>query len=450
MLPAYAVVAGFTDGVRIMEALIDRLIPIAALLIIIASQLFWLRRLIEIGERFIPGKRGRTVLKFIVIGTCLLFFGGVMVPWHSTSENGTHAPTTLTLRSILFVAPLSWWLVGSLTGLLLIMIFTTVDRAVRAAVWLYRKARDAAAVQTATSATGAIALDPPSPGRRRFLEQTAIALSATPFVASAYGLLYGRLDMEITRRRIILTRLPKAFEGFRIALLSDVHISPFMTGDQVQRYVKITNELKADLIALTGDFLADDPEAQGEVVHILGSLRAPYGVFGCLGNHEFMTETEESITRLFASEQIRILRQERVPVQSHGETMNLIGIDYQQARFSSDHDGHLVDRYMEGNEKLVQPEMVNILLSHNPNAFDRAAELGIDLMLSGHLHGGQMSLAFLYRGLSLARFETPYVSGWYEKSGSQLYVNRGIGTTGFPIRFGARPEITVLELVRGT
>src|SRR5262249_1810139 len=108
----------------------------------------------------------------------------------------------------------------------------------------------------------------------------------------------------------------------------------------------------------------------------------------------------------------------------------------------------LVDRYMEGSEKLVLPGMVNILLNHNPNAFDRAAELGIDLMLSGHLHGGQMSL--LYRGVSLARFETPFVSGWYEKSASQLYVNRGIGTTGFPIRFGARPEITVLELVRGT
>jgi uncharacterized protein len=433
-----------------MESLIDRLIPIAALLIIIASQLFWLRRLIELGERFISGKRGRTALKFIVIGTCLIFFGGVMVPWHSTSGNGTHASTTLTLRNILFVAPLSWWLVGSLTGLLLIMIFTTVDRAVRAAVWLYGKARDAAAAQTATSATGAIALDPPSPGRRRFLEQTAIALSATPFVASAYGLLYGRLDMEITRRRIILARLPKAFDGFRISLLSDVHISPFMIGDQVRRYVAITNELKADLIALTGDYLADDPAAPEEVVHILAGLRAPFGVFGCLGNHEFMTETEESITRLFASERIRILRQEQALVQSHGETMNLIGFDYQQARFSSDHDGHLVDQYMEGNEKLVMPGMVNILLNHNPNAFDRAAELCIDLMLSGHLHGGQISLAFLWRGLSLARFETPYVSGWYEKSGSQLYVNRGIGTTGFPIRFGARPEITVLELVRGT
>jgi uncharacterized protein len=431
-----------------MEALIDRLIPIAALLIIIASQLFWLRRLIELGKRFIVGKRGRAAFKVVVIGACLFFFGGDMVPWHSANGNGAHASTTLTLRSILIVAPLSWWLAGSLIGLLLIMIFTTLDRAARAAAWLYRKARGATATHIATPTPGAITIDPPSPARRRFLEQTVIALSATPFVASAYGLLYGRLDMEITRRRITLTRLPKAFEGFRIALLSDVHISPFMTGDQIRRYVTITNGLKADLIALTGDFLADDPEAQGEVVRILAGLRAPFGVFGCLGNHEFMTETEESITLLFATAQIRILRQERVPIQSRGETMNLIGIDYQQARFSSDHDGHLVGRYMEGSENLVQPGMVNILLNHNPNAFDRAAELGIDLMLSGHLHGGQMSLAFLWRGLSLARFETPYVSGWYEKSGSQLYVNRGIGTTGFPIRFGARPEITVLELTR--
>jgi len=94
------------------------------------------------------------------------------------------------------------------------------------------------------------------------------------------------------------------------------------------------------------------------------------------------------------------------------------------------------------------PDMVNILLSHNPNRFDRAAELGVDLTLAGHTHGGTLSLEFVHRGLSLARVETPYVSGWYEKPGGQLYVNRGIGTTGPPIRLGARPEITVLELVR--
>jgi predicted MPP superfamily phosphohydrolase len=94
------------------------------------------------------------------------------------------------------------------------------------------------------------------------------------------------------------------------------------------------------------------------------------------------------------------------------------------------------------------PDMVNILLSHNPNSFDRAAELGIDLTLAGHSHGGQLALSFINRGLALVYPETPYVSGRYEKRGSQLYVNRGIGTTGPPIRIGARPEITVLELTR--
>jgi predicted MPP superfamily phosphohydrolase len=96
------------------------------------------------------------------------------------------------------------------------------------------------------------------------------------------------------------------------------------------------------------------------------------------------------------------------------------------------------------------PDTVNILLVHYPypDGFDRAVELGIDLTLAGHTHGGQLSLEFLHRGLCLSRFETPYVSGWYEKSGGQLYVNRGIGTTGLPIRLGARPEITVLELAR--
>jgi predicted MPP superfamily phosphohydrolase len=95
------------------------------------------------------------------------------------------------------------------------------------------------------------------------------------------------------------------------------------------------------------------------------------------------------------------------------------------------------------------PDMVNILLNHNPNSFDRAVELGIDLTLAGHSHGGQLALSFINRGVALVRPETPYVSGWYEKADSQLYVNRGIGTTGPPIRLGARPEITVLELVRG-
>lgn len=322
------------------------------------------------------------------------------------------------------------WLVGSWVGFGLVMVFWTVARATRAAAWVYRRA--AAAGHAATLKPGAIA--PPSPARRRFFEQTAIAASATPFVAAAYGLLFGRLDVEVIRQRIRLARLPKAFEGFRIAQLSDVHISPFMPADEIRRCVTITNQLKADLVVMTGDYLAWDPAAQGEVVQALAGLRTPYGVFGCLGNHEVITQTEESIARLFAAQGIRILRQERAPIRLGSDTLNLIGIDGSQPDF-------------KGVEGLVMPDTVNILLCHFPD-FDRAVELGIDLMLVGHTHGGQLSLEVLRRGISLARLETPYVSGWYEKAGVQLYVNRGIGTTALPIRFGARPEITEFELTR--
>jgi uncharacterized protein len=427
----------------------DFLFFFALFVMLIVGQIFWVGRVVDLGERFIPGKPRRAWLTAIASVVCLFFFayniGLYVSPWKIPRGDSTH----LTLRHVLFEAPFWWWFVGSWVGFGLVMVFWTVDRAGRAAAWLYRKARKVAAGHATTPMPGAIALDPPSPARRRLLEQAAVAVSAVPFVAAAYGLLYERLDVEVTRPRIALAHLPKGFQGFRIVQLSDFHISPFMTADEIRRCITIANGLKADLVALTGDYVSDDPAAEREVVQALADLRAPFGVFGCLGNHEFYTETEDSITRLFATVGIRTLRQERAPIQSHGEVLNLIGVDYEQARFSRDHDGHLVGRYLEGSEKLVMPDMVNILLSHNPNSFDRAAELGIDLTLAGHSHGGQLALSFINRGLALVRPETPYVSGWYERARSQLYVNRGIGTTGPPIRLGARPEITVLELVRG-
>ena len=409
---------------------------------LVDGQFFWVGRVVGLGARFIPGKPRRAWLTAGASVVWLFFFVYNIGIWNIPRGDSTH----LTLRHALFEAPFWWWFVGSWTGFALVMVFWIADRAWRTAAWVYGRARTAMAGPAATPMPRAIALDPPSPARRRFVEQTAVAVSALPFVAAGYGLLYERLDVEVTRPRIAVSRLPKGFEGFRIVQLSDFHISPFMTADEIRRCVTIANGLKADLVALTGDYVADDPATQGEVVQALAGLRAPFGVFGCLGNHEIYTETEDSITRLFAAAGIRILRQERTPIQSHGDVLNLMGIDYQQKRLSRDHDGHPVDRYLEGSEKLVMPDMVNILLSHNPNSFDRAVELGIDLTLAGHSHGGQLALSFINRSLALVYPETPYVSGRYEKRGSQLYVNRGIGTTGPPIRIGARPEITVLEL----
>jgi uncharacterized protein len=399
----------------------------AVFVTLIFSQLFWIGLVLDFGERLIPGKPRRIWLAVIATVVWVFFF-------RAYNFNPRHIPADPRLRRMLIDGAFSVWVVGSWLGFGLVMVFWAVKQGARGATWVYRYIRGGAADHATAPEPDVIA--PSSPVRRHLLWQMAIAVSATPFVAAVYGLLYGRLDVDVTHRRIALARLPLAFEGFRIAQLSDIHISSFMPADEIRRCVAITNQLKPDLVVMTGDYVSWDPAAQGEVVQALAGLRASYGVFGSLGNHESITDTEESITRLFAAQGIHILRQERAAIRLGDETINLIGID----------DSLTDDRAVKG---LVMPGTVNILLNHNPNDFGRqAVELGFDLMLAGHTHGGQLSLEFLCRGISFARIETPYVSGWYKKSGGQLYVNRGIGTTIIPIRVGARPEITLLELSR--
>lgn len=409
----------------------------ALLLIFIASQFFWIGRILDLGERFIPGKPRRAWLAVIA---ALLFLFVITYSYPEWGLGHNIRASDYRLQSILINAAFWWWFVGSMLATLLVIAFGTLDRAARAATWAYDKVREG--VQQHGAATGSATPAPSSPGRRRFLEQTAVLVSATPFVAAGYGLLYGRQDVEVVRQRVRLARLPKALEGFHIAQLSDIHIGPFTTADFIRHCVSITNGLRPDLVALTGDYIAWDPEAQGEVVRVLAGLRAPYGVFGCLGNHEEEVGIEESITRLFAAQGIRILRQQRAPIQLGGETLNLIGVDHSLNQRDR-------DRHLEQVKGLVMPNTVNILLIHYPHSFDYP-DLGIDLTLAGDLHGGgQLSLDFVHRGLNLGHlFGVPYVRGWYEKHGAQLYANRGIGTTGYPIRLGARPEITVLELAR--
>ena len=185
----------------------------------ILSQIFWVCRLADLGERFIPRKPRRTCLTAIASVVCLFFFAGniglYISPWKFARGDSTH----LTLRHVLFEAPFWWWFVGSWVGFGLVMVFWTVDRAGRAAAWVYGEAHKVAAGHATTPMPGAIALDPASPARRRLLEQAAVAVSAVPFVAAAYGLLYERLDVEVTRPRIALARLPKGFQGFRIVQL---------------------------------------------------------------------------------------------------------------------------------------------------------------------------------------------------------------------------------------
>jgi len=246
------------------------LILFALLLIFIASQIFWIGRLIHVEGWFISGRRRRVWLAIMVV---MVYLFVLLYSYPEWGQGHVIRPADYRPQSVLIHAAFWWWFVGSMSAFLLVIVFGAVDRVVRAAEWVYRKARPAAADAEA-------ALQ--SSGRRRFLERTAVLVSATPFLAAGYGLLYERQNVEVVRQRIRLARLPKAFEGFRIAQLSDIHIGPFTTAEYIRRCVAITNGLEPDLIALTGDYISWDPEAQGEVVRVLAGLRAPHGVFGCM------------------------------------------------------------------------------------------------------------------------------------------------------------------------
>ena len=411
-------------------------------LLFIASQIFWIKRMIDVGEWLLPSQPSRAQVAIIV---CLAYLFLISYSYPTTIGQGhTFRADFYRLPNIVAEAVFWWWFVGSMLAFVLVIVFGIVDHAARAAVWVYRKARRTTQRRVVTADSEGAA---PSPSRRHFLQRASSLVSATPFVAAGYGFFYERLDVEIVRQRIRLARLPKAFEGFRIAQLSDIHMGPFATADYIRRCVAITNELEPDLIVLTGDYIAWDPGAAKGVVHALADLHAPHGVFACLGNHESEGETEQFITALFTEQNIRVLRQERMPIQLRGEALNLIGIDDPRGESEAEWKGDVYRRLHQG---LLMPGTVNLLLAHEPSdlLFDRAADLGVDLTLAGHTHGGQLSLNFIDRRLNLSHLLYRYTNGWYEKRGAQLYVNRGIGITGFPIRFGAPPEITLLELTR--
>lgn len=421
------------------------LIFLALFVVFIAGQIFWIRRIIDGAMHFIPSRIGRTRLAVIAVLIYLFVYACSYPGIQSTNE---HIFRTNYDRSLTMVAEALfwWWFIGSMLAFFLVLVFAAGDYAARAVTWMYTKIRDTTRQHPSPEIS-----TPAWHSRRRFLKQSAVLVSATPFFAAGYGFLYGRQNVEVVRHRVRLARLPKSFDGFRIAQLSDIHMGPFTTEDYIRRCVAITNGLKPDLIALTGDYIAWDPGLERRVVSVLAGLRAPQGVFGCLGNHEEESETEEYVSGLLTGQGIRILRQERAPIRLGGDELNLIGIDCLRTQSEQDEEEEYrrdVNRRL--HQQLVIPGTVNVLLSHEPSVFvfDRAADLGIDLILAGHTHGGQLAFEFVHRGLNLSHMFYRYTSGWYEQRSTKLYVNRGIGTTGFPIRLGARPEITILELVR--
>ncbi len=296
---------------------------------------------------------------------------------------------------------------------------------------------------------------PEDTGRRKLFQYAAAVAACIPFGASIYGFASERLHYTVQRVELPIHNLPAPLDGLRIVQLSDIHIGDFMPPEEVRRAVAMANELEADVAMLTGDYVTSNRDPLETCAAELGQLRAPLGIWACNGNHEIYAGVEDEIEAVFLRHGMRLLRQQNAELQWRGARFNLIGVDYQK-EFAG-----LTGRaeMLPGVESLMRRDMPNILLSHNPNSFPKAAELGIELSLAGHTHGGQIQIEIVDHRWSPARFMTSYIAGLYQlpmatavegpgaaASKACLYVNRGLGTIGIPARFGVKPEISLLTL----
>ena len=281
---------------------------------------------------------------------------------------------------------------------------------------------------------------PESPSRRMVLRTATTAAMAAPFALAGFGSLVERTRFVVKEIDLPIPHLHPDLDGIRVAQISDLHVSPFLSVKQAGRVVDMTNELRPNLTLVTGDLITQAGDPLDATIAELGRLRAEAGVIGCLGNHEVYARCEDYATKESAKVGLRFLRQQQTTFRWGNGVLNIAGVDFQSFRSRKG--------YLPGAERLVLPGMANVLLSHNPDVFPVAVRAGYDAVIGGHTHGGQVTVEILQQTANLARFFTPYVAGLYRLNGRSCYVNAGIGTIGMPVRLGAPPEITLFRLRR--
>jgi predicted MPP superfamily phosphohydrolase len=241
--------------------------------------------------------------------------------------------------------------------------------------------------------------------------------------------------LSVEKIEIRLKRLPKNLEGFRLVHLSDIHHSPFTDIEHISRAVLIANSLKPDMFVLTGDYVSHESSYIAPMAEVLGKLESEFGTFACLGNHDHWTDAE-MVTDLLRWANITVLINEGFRFTARDASFWLAG----------------VDDYMVGKTDLRAalrgsfPDEMTMLLAHNPIIVRRAARVGVDLMLSGHTHGGQIKLRDDEKRILPRR---KLKNGLYRRKDTQIYITRGIGTVVLPVRYGCPPEISLLELQCG-
>jgi len=257
--------------------------------------------------------------------------------------------------------------------------------------------------------------------------------------------------LEVKEVEVPLGRLPRRLDGFRIAHLSDFHCSPLVSEEFLSRCIRTAVAADVDLALVTGDFVTDSPDWVPGLTPLLSELRARCGAFAILGNHDHYV-CPDSVAAAVAGAGVRVLRNESHRLEVDGEILWIVGIDSMRARQYrlSKAQQAAIDRTMRGYlcraMEGVDEEGCRILMAHSPDIFPDAQRAGIDLMLSGHTHGGQVRFPVVGATVVPSRFGARYAAGLFVENGTTLYVNRGLGVVRLPIRFLCRPEVSILTL----
>ncbi len=277
--------------------------------------------------------------------------------------------------------------------------------------------------------------------RRVTLQRGLLILAGSAFVGTSLGALR-RDKFEISYSSIPIKNLPDGFDNFTIALISDIHSSVFMQKEKMEHYAQVVNSLGADMIAVPGDFVNSMIEEVYPFAEAFSRLNARYGVFGVLGNHDYFTRQVELVAREVNGCGIHLLRNNSITLERQGSLLTLMGID-------DTGNSKLATQWVKNISATVPSSSPRILLCHRPYYFNQFALQHVDLTLSGHTHGGQIVFGKLDNGvIAPARIVSPYVSGLYSIGSSSMYVSRGIGTVGIPLRVNCPPEVTKITLVK--
>ncbi len=277
--------------------------------------------------------------------------------------------------------------------------------------------------------------------RRKFLGMAAAGGAAA---LAADGLLIGPNLPKVVRQQIALRRWPQRMDCFTVALLSDFHYDPYFSVHPLRAAIGMVNELRPDLIVLTGDFVSipwfgnsgEGAAAAEPCAQLLRQMRAPHGLWAVMGNHDAGTDPSR-VTGTLLDNGIHVLRNQSVPVEKDGSRFWLAGID--------DILGRTAD--LSATLHGIPSDEATVLLAHEPDYADYVAGYPVDLQLSGHSHGGQVRIP-LFPPLVLPKLGRKYILGRYTIRELALYTTPGLGTVEIPVRLNCPPEVTLLTLRR--